>query len=148
MQLETLQKQFSAKIARDKLHKEAFDKLYQEMCQYKENFIFSALRPILADLILLYDNIGRMEQFATGDEAVQVICDIREEIIEILYRQDVEEIPPTGKKLDRKLQRAVKTVPTQDPSEDGDVIEVMRQGFLRGSVLMRPQEVICKRIRS
>lgn len=147
--LEGLETQFNQKILRDTILKEAFDKLYEEMKQYKEDFLFEAMRPILADLLLLHDNVIRFQKIVEDAKAKDAMASIKEEILEILYRRDVEPmLLSENAKVDRKTQRAVKTLATDIPSEDGNVVEVVREGFYRGNKVFRPQDVVCKKCRA
>ena len=148
VQLHELQQQFVSKIQKDSSQKQAFDKLYEEMRQYKDDFIFAAMRPILADLLLLYDNMVRAERNWEDDRGREIIADLREELVEILYRQDVEPICiADNATLDRRRQRVIQTVATNDACEDGQIVRVVREGFLRGERVLRPQEVVCKKSR-
>lgn len=141
----SLKELFHGKISIDKSQREAFDKLYDEMKLYKENFVFSAMRPIIMDLVLLYDNIKRMEKYTEDTNVLKATSHIKEELLEILYRQDVEPIITTETKIDRKLQKVIKSVSTCSEFENGDIIEVVREGFLRDGKTLRLQEVICKK---
>lgn len=144
--LETLETQFQQKISRDANMKEAFDRLYEEMKQYKEDFLFEAMRPVLTDLVLLHDNVIRFHKSLEDIKAQKSMEFIKEEILEILYRRNVEPVLASENgKLDRKTQRAVKTIPTTSPSEEGDIVEVIREGFWRGERIFRPQDVVAKK---
>jgi len=136
-----LKELFQKKIQRDQIHREAYEKLYEEMRQYKDNFLLSALRPILLDLILLYDNIMRTEQALPENK--EKIKPLKEELLEILYRQDVEPISHSYQKYDRRIHRALKTVSVEDPARDGEIVEIVREGFWYRDQILRPQEVIC-----
>ena len=139
-QLKLLEKKFDKKIANDLSKKEAFDKLYEEMRLYKDNFLHKAIRPILVDILLLYDNVSKIKV----DKSIP-INNIKDQILEILYRQDVEPIESDEKKINRKLQRAVKTIPTDVEEENGYIVELVRDGFYHGDHILRLQEVICKK---
>ena len=147
--LEELKNQFNQKIFRDEKLKEAFDKLYEEMKQYKENFLFEAMRPVLTDLLLLHDNVIRFQKSLEDSKAKEAMNIFQEEILEILYRRDIEPILlPESTKVDRKIQRVVKTIPADTPSEEGDIVEVVREGFWRGEKVFRLQDIVCKKYRN
>ena len=146
-QLQELKRLFDDKIKKDTSQKQAFDKLYEEMRQYKDDFIFAAVRPILADLILLYDNMVRAEHHWEDARGRQIIGDLREELLEILYRQDVEPVCISDNTtLDRRQQRVIQTVATDIAAEDKQIVRVVREGFMRGDRVLRPQEVVCKKL--
>ncbi len=141
-----IEEELIQKIKKDQNQKEAFEKLYEEMKQYKDNFLRTAARPIIADLLLLFDNIARIEKkMSSHEEVSKDLQFLREELEEILYRQDVEMITEHSPHLDRQYQRAVQTTATGDPQEDGRVSQVIREGFRWGEHLLRPQEVLLKK---
>lgn len=141
-----IEEELIQKIKKDQNQKDAFEKLYEEMKQYKDNFLRTAARPIIADLLLLFDNIARIEKkMSSQKEVSKDLQFLREELEEILYRQDVEMITDHSPHLDRQYQRAVQTMPTDDPKEDGRVSQVIREGFRWGEHLLRPQEVLLKK---
>jgi molecular chaperone GrpE (heat shock protein) len=90
----------------------AFDQLYEELKQYKEDFIFQSEKPLLLDLLLFYDVIP-ME---------------------------------TPEKFDRKVQKAIKTVETTDPSVENTIHQILKRGFLRAGRLLRAEEVVVNRL--
>lgn len=66
---------------------------------------------------------------------------VRIELEEVLYRMDVEPYEAHPKKLDRKLHKTVKTIPTADPSQDENVTAVHKTGFYWREEVFRPEEV-------
>ena len=40
----------------------SFDALYEELRQYKEDFIFQSEKPLLLDLLLFYDSLNWFQQ--------------------------------------------------------------------------------------
>jgi molecular chaperone GrpE (heat shock protein) len=50
-----------------------------------------------------------------------------------------------GHPFDAKLQEAVTISPVADPSQDGTVIAVIREGYLLGDDLLRPASVVVGR---
>jgi molecular chaperone GrpE (heat shock protein) len=127
----------------------AFEALYEELKQYKEDFVFQAEKPLLLDLLLFYDSLNWLRasaqkgEIAHGDlsDSMQFLID---EFLEILYRRDVlpMESQPT---FDPSRQSGVKVVPTLDPAEDRQVSEVLKRGFTRAGRVLRSEEVVLKR---
>jgi len=137
---------FVEKIKKSDTQEAAFNKLYEEMSRYRDNFLFAAQKPLFMALILLYDNIGRIrEGLAGNEEGEQAVEDIKLELLEILYRHDVELIEERPERLDISFQKAVRREVTNDPGEDMRVVEVVRDGFRWNSKVFRPQEVVVKR---
>ena len=127
-------------------------KLYEELRTYKDNFLLSAQKPLFRDILLLYDAVSRAQRrFADGeeqvsrDEAVKALQDIIDEILEVLYRRDIERIDEQPDRLDIDFQKPVRRIETDDPNEDKTVESVVRDGFRMDGALLRPQEVVVKR---
>lgn len=141
------------KLTKDKRKDQAYDQLYEELRQYKSNFLATAQKPLLLDVILLHDGVCRtMASFAElPDEKVtrQMVMDAlahtRDEILEVLYRRDIERIGDAPKKLDVTLQKPVSRIDTDNVDEDKDIVQVVRDGFSQNGVVLRPQEVVVKR---
>ncbi len=127
----------------------AFDQLYEELRQYKEDFLFQAEKPLLLDLLLFYDSLNWFQETLVKQEmSPDVIADsfqyLLEEFLEVLYRRDV--VPAEQQdSFDMKTHRAVKAITTDDPSEHQMIVQVLKRGFMRGSKALRPEEVIVKR---
>jgi molecular chaperone GrpE len=129
--------------------KRAYDTLYDEMRQYKENFLWQCQKPLFMDLITLFDSILRIERQYESQVGMEKVSDdfryLKDELLETLYRYDVELIEEHPEKLDIGFQKPIKRVDTDDPSEDRTVVKVVREGFAREGMILRPQEIVVKR---
>jgi molecular chaperone GrpE (heat shock protein) len=133
----------------DALSQKAFDHLYEELRQYKEDFIFQAEKPLLLDLLLFYDSVNWFQQSLINKEmSPDVIADsfqyIIDELLEVLYRRDVLPMAAADR-FSRETQRVIKTVPATAKSEDYQVDQVLKRGFTRGERVLRAEEVVVKR---
>jgi len=132
------------------VQKKAFDQLYEELSQYKEDFVFKAEKPLLLDLLLFYDSLSWFQTSLVRQEiSPEVIADsfqyLVDEFLELLYRRDV--VPMQSKPFfDRELHRAMKMEPTEEPAKDQAVQQVLKRGFLRGERVLRPEEVVITRL--
>lgn len=127
----------------------SFDALYEELRQYKEDFIFQSEKPLLLDLLLFYDSLNWFQQsIIKGEMSPEVIADsfqyLIDEFIELLYRRDVLPME-TRKRFDRENQKAIQVVPTDDPKLDYSVKRVLKRGFSRADRKLRAEEVIIQR---
>ncbi len=127
----------------------AFDALYKELRQYKEDFIFQAEKPLLLDLLLFYDSLNWFQQsIIKGEMSTEVISDsfqyLIDEFLELLYRRDVLPIESTST-FDRENQKAIQVIPTDDPDMDYTVKRVLKRGFSRAGRKLRAEEVIIHR---
>jgi molecular chaperone GrpE (heat shock protein) len=132
-------------------NREAFDRLYEEMRAYKENFLLSAQRPLLADVMALYDDILQLKKHYASAQTVDLptLCDNLDGLLvgaeELLARRELLPICEHGAKLNRDTQKAVKVVPAADPSEDMTVVERLKTGFLFQDKVFRREEVVVKK---
>ncbi|MBU4487222.1 MAG: hypothetical protein KKD38_09880, partial [Candidatus Delongbacteria bacterium] len=49
---------FKEKISNDSVKEKSFEELYSQLEAYKRNFVFSAMKPFIHDLLLFYDRIN------------------------------------------------------------------------------------------
>jgi molecular chaperone GrpE (heat shock protein) len=133
----------------DALSQKAFDHLYEELRQYKEDFIFQAEKPLLLDLLLFYDSVNWFQQSLIKKEmSPDVIADsfqyIIDELLEVLYRRDVLPME-AAERFSRETQKVVKTVPATGKTDDYQIHQVLKRGFTRGERVLRAEEVVVKR---
>ena len=126
---------------RNTVNKAMFEALHSELKGYKDGFLLeNVLRPIIRDLISLYDDISEIQrqmnasiadQEARGGvtgggvvllESVQQMTRNLEHnvhfILEVLERMEVTYIPSNMGKLDKRTQRAVAVEVAEDPDEE------------------------------
>lgn len=131
------------------MQRKSFDTLYEELKQYKDDFIFQSEKPLLLDLLLFYDSLNWFQQsIIKGEMSPEVIADsfqyLIDEFLELLYRRDV--LPTESQdRFDREIQKAIQVVPTTDPKQDYTVKRVLKRGFMRAGRKLRAEEVIIHR---
>lgn len=152
--LREIKETFQNRLEYDSVKEKAFDKLYEEMRRQKESsdLLDRAVKPILSDLVLLYDSMKNFEVLLsdwnglTQEEVVQNFKYLRDELIEILYRQEVTFIDENlSDVFNSKLQKAVKTENAESKDEDFKITNTVRSGFVWKEKVLRHQEVIIKR---
>jgi molecular chaperone GrpE (heat shock protein) len=129
----------------DDAQRKAFDTLYEELKQYKDDFIFQAEKPFLLDLLLFYDSLNWFHQSLQRKEmSPDVVVDsfqyLVDEFLELLYRRDVVPCEP-AERFDRKLHKAVRVVNTANGADDWRIESVLKRGFVRNERVLRPEEV-------
>lgn len=137
----------------DAVKEKAFDKLYEEMRRQKEasDLLDRAVKPVLSDLLLLYDSMKKFEaslinQPINDGELFQDFRYILEELLEILYRQEVLPIEEnTSEPFNSKIHKATKTENAESKDDDFKIISIVRNGFTWRDKVLRPQEVVIKR---
>jgi molecular chaperone GrpE len=155
--LSSLQQNFTSllqvvtnRLSYDKTKEAAFNRLYQEMEELKQDQELNQLRPLYIDLILLIDRMNNIynDKLNSGDkdsELIQILRSLSHEVLEILYRRGVELIVTTSNTFDPKLQQVVEVIPTNNPSEDNKIVHMVRHGFKYKDVVLRPEEVVVKK---
>ncbi len=128
----------------------AFDALYEELKQYKEDFIFQNEKALLLDLLLFYDSLNWFQNSLIKKEmSREVVADsfqyLIDEMLELLYRRDVLPMDATDR-FDRKRQKVIKTVAAASEAEDYSIDQVLKRGFTRGGRMLRAEEVVVRRL--
>jgi len=138
----------------DAVKEKAFDKLYEEMRRQKEasDLLDRAVKPVLSDLLLLYDSMKNFESSfinnhsLSSEDAKQNFKYIMDELMEILYRQEVTPIDENlSEVFNSKLQKATKTENAESKEDDFKIVGIVRSGFVWRDKVLRPQEVVIKR---
>ena len=146
--LDGLQTRFDREIRAEATREKVVDRLHAELQEYKQGLLLGILRPVFVDLIQLHDDIGKMtaakpgETFA-GEAAAWVdrLDGVRQGIVDVLYRQGVEPFTVEGETFDPRRQRALATVPNDDPARARTVAARVRVGFQAGDKVIRPEVV-------
>lgn len=147
--LQALHDLIEARMKQDDTQQKAFDQLYEELQQYKDDFVFQQEKPFLLDLLLFYDSLNWFQQsLARKEMSGDVIADsfqyLLDEFLELLYRRDV--VPcESMERFDRKLHKAVRVVAASSATDDWKVQAVLKRGFMRGEKQLRAEEVAVAR---
>ena len=146
-----LNQQFSDRLSRDAAKEKAFDHLYGELETVKQNSSFERFKPLYLDLILLFDRLDRVcrveNTSVSGEELYNFLLTLKEELLEVLYRQGIELVSSDGNSFDATKQRAIATETTAVKAENNQLAEIVRRGFRYQNRLLRPEEVIVKKFR-
>ena len=160
-----------AKVAleqRNVVNRAMFEVLHGELKSYKDAFLLeSVLRPVIRDLISLYDDIfeihrqlslalsSQEERGNLAGSALILFENVaapakqlehnRDAIIEVLERLDVTLLPIGSGKLDKLSQRAMSIELTDHPDQDNEIVKVTKRGFMWKDRAMRPEEVVIKK---
>ena len=142
----------SARLENDNVQQKAFDQLYEELKQYKEDFIYQNEKALLLDLLLFYDSMNWFQANLIKKEmSPEVVADsfqyLIDELLETLYRRDVLPMEAAAR-FDRKTQKVIKTVPADAEVDDYQVHDVLKRGFTRGNRVLRAEEVVVKRFQA
>jgi len=98
------------------------------------------------DLLEVADNMGRAlssisdEQKEDLKEVIAGIELTEKNLIQVFERHDIKRVETDGK-FDPNKHEAVTQIPMPD-KEAGDIIDVIRQGYIMGERLLRPAQVV------
>lgn len=155
--------------AKNGLNQNMFAALHEELKGYKDGFLLqSVYRPIIRDLISLYDDTAEIQRQVTATIAdpdcsanlpfaVRIVERLRtlemnldhnlEFIVEVLARLEVTLMDPHIGKHDKRSQRAVSVEVVGAADEEGDVVRTVKRGFMWKERVLRAEEVVIKKFR-
>lgn len=138
------------RLSRDKVNEEAFDRLYRELDCAKRNATVLEHKSLFIDLILLYDRMTAASEGGSAEASSwrDVVLSLRDELVEVLKRRDIEPIKVPSGIYDPRYQKVVRIEAAETAAEDGKVLEVLREGFCSGETVIRPQEIVLVRVKA
>jgi len=137
---------FTQKVNNDETKDRAFEKLYEQLEAYKKNFIKSAIKPFISDLILLHDRLGNNLTNLSSNENQNfkdTLQMFKDELLEIFFRNSIMPLPKSepGEKFNPERSNAIKKIDTADSAQDGLICEVLQEGFMHDEKVFRPELV-------
>jgi molecular chaperone GrpE len=142
MRLNSLQELFENRFRYDETKERAFDTLYEKMRQYEGDYQASLKKNLVLALLLLHDNMQRIEVALCDRPAEQeLVAELRQDLLDILYAEDVEPVGALGDSFDRHKQQVMQRIPTTDHAKDNKIERVVREGFVATNKVLRPQLV-------
>src|SRR5262249_21897032 len=144
--IDGLKKQFEQRLCYDQVKERALEYLKGKMEQTNTDFQVSLKQGLIKSLLLLHDHMQSVEASIENalDQRNQV-ADLRQELIDILYAEDLEPIKTESAVFDRRLQQSIGLIPTNNRAEDGIVDRIVRDGFCQSGKVIRPQAVFVRR---
>jgi len=141
-ELRELRKLFDSKIRYDEVRESLVQSMSDELAQYRQGFYQALLRPVLLDLVSLYDDITQVIDSAdTPSATASSLVFFRDTVEEVLVRNGVEKFTVGDDTLDRARQRVLNTVDTPDPALQRKIARRLRVGFAWDSKTLRPEWV-------
>lgn len=149
-QLAALREEFAKRLSYDAVKEDAFSRLYREMDESRAEQKHHQFRPIYLDLILLLDRIEQNHANVVSGNTLNetfapLLKSLGDEVLEILFRGEVEPISQLSPKFDPTIQRAVGVEGALEQQEHHDVARVVRRGFKFGNHVLRAEEVVIKK---
>jgi molecular chaperone GrpE len=147
--LDALQAEFQSKLKYDQHKEKIIDNLHSELQKYKSDLIKKLLQPMIMDVIHAIDDFNKLTRHYTQQapedidpqKLLKLIATIPEDLEHLLYRQGVESFKCSEPVFNPSRQRALKTLPTSDPSKDKTIAQSLRQGYEWEGKVLRPEMV-------
>ena len=120
-----------------------FERLYEELDEYKKDIPAQPIKRLMKDLFLLYDSVENHIAHAPTEGIRESLEALLDELKEIMYRNDVEvlsefaEEPPPPETL-----QVVSTEEAQSAEQHNVVASVQRTGFVFRGEVLRPASVV------
>ncbi len=150
--LTRLESHFETKLMYDDSKDRTIDALHRELQDYREDLQFKHLRPLVADFLILYDDLtgllasfradqpdaAEVEPTRTLLNSLDLLCD---DMAAALEKYGFEFFTHEGPEIDRGLQRVQGTVPTDQAALDRTVAVRLRRGLRYEERIIRPEVV-------
>jgi molecular chaperone GrpE (heat shock protein) len=141
-QLKGLREAFDAKIRYDEASERRIESMSEELAEYRQDFHLKLLRPMLLDLIAMYDDLTQVLAAADCPPMTSKHLEFfRGSVEQVLARNGVEPFKVDGVMLDRTHQKVVRVTETPNPELDRQVENRLRPGFFMNGKVLRPEWV-------
>jgi molecular chaperone GrpE (heat shock protein) len=141
---------------RESSQEKVFDLLHSELSSYKNDFIYEHLKPVVRQLLFLFDSLEQFEteitQYQRPDQderraelsprlVRENIHYFREQLVEALRICEVTLMDEPQGAFDPKLHKAIDVVAVP-AAQDNTIQRVVRSGWYLNGQLLRPAEVV------
>lgn len=110
----------------------------------KESYLELGIRKLATEILPVLDNLERaadsVKTQGSTDETLNGISMIDDQLIEVLKKNNIEEIEAQGQKFDHNFHHAVATVKVEG-MEEGYVVDVLQKGYKMNDYIIRPSMV-------
>ncbi len=152
---------------RESVVEKVFNTLHSELADYKNDFLYEHLKPVVRPLLFLFDSLEQFdgevalaESSETGAHLTpetagvlsapvvrQNVHYFRDQLVEALHVCEVVLMDPPSGAFNSKLHKAVDVLPVSK-EEDGQIVRVVRSGWYLNGQLLRPAEVVVGKFRA
>src|SRR3989338_6951716 len=102
----------------------------------KREFLKFANTDLVAQLIPVLDSFEL--SLPHGNKELEVIY---KQLLSALKVNGLEEVNPIHQSFDPKYHEAIGVVPTENPEEDNEILEVLQKGYILAGKTLRPAKV-------
>jgi len=157
--MESMQRAMMEMSDREASQERVFNVLHTELNEYKNDFIYEHLKPVVRPLLFLFDSLQQFDEEVARHERVETeekrhelsphlvrenIQYFREQLVEALRICEVVPMDEPQGDFDPKLHKAVDVVPVA-AAQDNTIQRVVRSGWYLNGQLLRPAEVVLGR---
>jgi molecular chaperone GrpE (heat shock protein) len=135
--LTAMRESFDAKIRYDEAKERQIAALHEELEAYRRGMYQQIMRPVLTDLVGIYDEIA-----GADDPGKNPLLDL---VTETLLRYGVTAFTCEGDRVDRSRQQVIDVETTSDPELDRRIARRLRPGFELDSKTLRPEWIAAYR---
>jgi molecular chaperone GrpE len=130
---------------------EEFDQVKARMRREVARDVERARRGVLAEFLEVVDNLDRAiaaarETPSSSDTLLRGVELVRDQFLAKLDAFGVRRIDAIGQTFDTAVHEAVSMAPVEDPSQDGLVVGVAKEGYAIGDEVLRPAAVVVGRL--
>jgi molecular chaperone GrpE len=143
-----LQKDFETKIKYDESKERTINLLHQELQGHRNNLNFQHLRPLVMELVSLYDDMSKaVIKYDVESQSTELKCFSTEishflqDIEDMLSRHGFEIYQTDSDIFDRTLQNAQKSIEINNPDLDKHIASRVRKGLRYDERVVRPEMV-------
>jgi len=152
-QLGQLSNDFDTKLKYDAQKEESVARLHRELQEYKDDLLAKITRPLINDLITLYDNITKTCEYhreriddLKQEDYVKSLEFFKQYVIDILEKHDVFQFQSPSIDFDPKTQQALEVLRTDDADQAKKIGKRLRVGFRYLDRIVRPEGVAVFRL--
>jgi len=123
---------------------EEFDQARARLRKEVSRDVERGRRSLIASFLDVLDNLDRALAAAsdrTGDPLVQGVSLVRQQFLATLEGLGVTRMDPQGQPFDPSRHEAAATVPASPEAQEGQIVGVIRPGYLIGDDVLRPAMV-------
>ena len=163
-EIERLTEQITQVNERESSLERVFDTLHAELSDYKNDFLYEHLKPVVRPLLFLFDSIEQFDSeiamaetaspgalATSGTLSAGIVREnvhfFRDQLVEALRVCEVTVMDPPEGAFNPKFHKAV-DVESVPKESDGTIVRVVRSGWFLNGQLLRPAEVVVGKFRA
>lgn len=164
--LDRLTDMVSTMYERENALEKVFDALHHELADYKNDFLYEHLKPVVRPLLFLFDSLEQFDaEVAMAESSMKErtpeerrhsvlsppvvrenIRYFRDQLVEALRVCEVTIMDTPRGPFNAKFHKAIDVVPVGQ-EQDGSIQRVVRSGWFLNGQLLRPAEVVVGKYR-